>query len=293
MQSLSISELINLLSEYPSTVFGEDFFIMDFAYRKGYENNIVYPCKFEGVICVYCVEGEFDLTVGLEHYDISGQSFMVSLPGDIVDLGRKPGARGGKLRILAISERLLREMDFDLTRAQEVYKRRAIKVNTRYTLLIHHFRKLFRSVVSIRHKDTLRSLAYLLRSMEIELAYLWENESPGAAVSDPSAGNQVCDSFMTLVSKFHTTNRDIGFYASKLGLTPKYLSSLMKSVTGKTAAEWINENVMLEAKYYLKNTKLPVKQIAYDLSFKNQMDFYRYFQRYSGMTPTEYRNKQI
>jgi len=47
---------------------------------------------------------------------------------------------------------------------------------------------------------------------------------------------------------------------------------------------------LMEARYYLKHTSLSVKEIAWKLHFKNQMDFYRYFLRHAGLTPSDYRS---
>ena len=74
-------------------------------------------------------------------------------------------------------------------------------------------------------------------------------------------------------------------------LIPKYLSATVKADSGRTAPEWIAEYVLMEARYYLKYTSLSVKEIAWRLHFANQMDFYRYFQRHAGMTPSAYREQ--
>ncbi|MBQ2598691.1 MAG: AraC family transcriptional regulator [Bacteroidales bacterium] len=74
-------------------------------------------------------------------------------------------------------------------------------------------------------------------------------------------------------------------------MTPKYLSAAVKADTGRTAPEWIAEYVLMEARYYLKHTSLSVKEIAWELHFSNQMDFYRYFQRHGGISPSGYRSQ--
>jgi AraC-like DNA-binding protein len=94
-----------------------------------------------------------------------------------------------------------------------------------------------------------------------------------------------------LIARYHTEHRDTAFYAARLGLTPKYLSAIIREDTGRTAPEWIAEYVLMEARYYLRYTSQPVKEIAWLLHFNNQMDFYRYFQRHAGLTPTAYREQ--
>ena len=74
----------------------------------------------------------------------------------------------------------------------------------------------------------------------------------------------------------------------KLYLTPKYLSKLIKNVSGRSAHEWIDSFVILEAKNLLKYSDLPIKQIVDELHF-NQTTFYRFFKAKTGLTPSEYR----
>ena len=72
-------------------------------------------------------------------------------------------------------------------------------------------------------------------------------------------------------------------------MTPKYLSKLIKGLSGRSAHEWIDSFVILEAKNLLKYSDLTIKQIVYQLNFPNQTTFYRFFKTQTGMTPTEYR----
>lgn len=81
------------------------------------------------------------------------------------------------------------------------------------------------------------------------------------------------------------------FYANKLCLTPKYLSKLVKQASGRSAPDWIDEFVILEAKNMLKYSNMPIKEIVFRLNFPNQSFFYRFFKTHTGMTPSEYRNK--
>ena len=87
---------------------------------------------------------------------------------------------------------------------------------------------------------------------------------------------------MPLVSPSRVTH---GFSSS----TPKYLSKLVKSASGKSAHEWIDSFVILEAKNMLKYSGMSIKSIVWELNFPNQTTFYRFFKTQTGMTPSEYR----
>ena len=96
--------------------------------------------------------------------------------------------------------------------------------------------------------------------------------------------------FIKLVSENYTQQRQVIFYADQLCMSPKYLSKLIKDVSGKSAPEWIDSYVLLEAKHLLKYSDMPIKEIVFRLNFSSQTVFYKYFKAHTGMTPTDYRN---
>lgn len=94
--------------------------------------------------------------------------------------------------------------------------------------------------------------------------------------------------FKGLVNKYHKLERSVGFYADKMFISPKYLSLIIKEATGRSAAEWIDEMVILEAKNLLRFSGKNIQQVAYELNFSNQSSFGKYFKHLTGMSPSEY-----
>jgi AraC-like DNA-binding protein len=107
----------------------------------------------------------------------------------------------------------------------------------------------------------------------------------------PNKHEEFVDRFLELAEKHYKTERQSGFYAEKMNLTPKYLSQIIKANTGKSANDWIDEYVMLEAKALLKSSKLTIQQISDELNFTDQSFFGKYFKRIEGISPKEYREK--
>lgn len=96
--------------------------------------------------------------------------------------------------------------------------------------------------------------------------------------------------FKNLLADHFITQRKVSFYADKMHLTPKYFSTLIKKLSGKTAAAWIHEMLLLEAKVRLGNRDLSIAQIAYDLNFSDPSHFGKFFKRHQGVSPLEYRS---
>jgi AraC-like DNA-binding protein len=83
----------------------------------------------------------------------------------------------------------------------------------------------------------------------------------------------------------------VKYMASKLSLSARYLSDLLKQETGKTALEHIHISLVTEAKNLLVSTDNTVAETAYQLGFENPPYFSRLFKKEVGLTPTEYREQ--
>lgn len=101
--------------------------------------------------------------------------------------------------------------------------------------------------------------------------------------------NFVFYNFMQLLSEHHIRQREVAWYADQLKLTPKYLSEVVKQVSGRTVSSWITSMVIMEIKSRLRNTDQSVKQIATGLNFPNQSFLGKYFKNIVGMSPLDYR----
>ena len=99
----------------------------------------------------------------------------------------------------------------------------------------------------------------------------------------------IFEKYMREVLKHYKTERSVAFYADKLCLTAKHLSSVVKEMSGKTASEWIERFVILEARALLKSSDMSIQQIAEQLNFANQSFFGKYFKHHMGISPKEYR----
>lgn len=97
--------------------------------------------------------------------------------------------------------------------------------------------------------------------------------------------------FLELLGKHSHCERSVAFYADRMALSPKYLSSIIKEISGKSAAEWIDEYVMMEAKAILQHPKANVAEAAHRLNFPNTSFFGQYFKKRSGMSPGDFKKR--
>ena len=95
--------------------------------------------------------------------------------------------------------------------------------------------------------------------------------------------------FIQLVSEFAPEHHTIDFYASRLCLTPRYMSTIVKQVSGKSAKQWIDDALVTRIKIDLKHTDKSVARICDDMNFPNPSFLTKFFKRMTGMTPREFR----
>lgn len=95
--------------------------------------------------------------------------------------------------------------------------------------------------------------------------------------------------FIQLVSEFAPVHHTIDFYASRLCITPRYLSTVVKQASGRSAKQWIDEALVTRIKIDLLHTEKPITRICDDMNFPNQSFFTKFFKRMTGMTPSQFR----
>lgn len=102
---------------------------------------------------------------------------------------------------------------------------------------------------------------------------------------------RILTEFLHLVSIHFKSERRIEFYANHFQLTPQYLSIIIKQGSSLTAAEWINNYVITEAKILLRTTTKSIKEISDEMNFPDQSFFGKYFKLHTGLRPSQYRAK--
>lgn len=97
--------------------------------------------------------------------------------------------------------------------------------------------------------------------------------------------------YIKLVSQHFLSVRKVADYADLLHVSPDHLNRAIKSCSDKTAHEFINEMMLMEAKTYLLHSTNTVAEIAYKLGFADPSHFNRFFKKLTNQTPLEFRKQ--
>ncbi|WP_381517908.1 helix-turn-helix domain-containing protein [Spirosoma soli] len=102
---------------------------------------------------------------------------------------------------------------------------------------------------------------------------------------------QLVQGFHQLVAQEFRVKKDVAYYASRLHVTPKYLSEVLQSHTGRSAKTIIDDTIFLEAKSLLRQTSMNVQEICYYLGYADTSYFTKAFRNREGVTPLAYRRQ--
>lgn len=261
------------------------------AYAEQY-NKGNYPVKLKEVIAVICEKGTMEGTVNLRKFMAVAPCIFIVLSGQILQVEYFSGDFRGLTIIM--SQKFWEGFPFD--NSLEFPLSRSIRDNPSIALkqeeldsMVEFFGLMQKTIRQKENPNRAEAVKYLTMALFFGFGYQFHqmNEDLTRRTRDRLAEN-----FLTLVREHYREHRDMEFYASRLHLTPKYLSKALREKSGKTGAEWIEDHVMLEARALLKSTDKSIGQISDELNFPSQSFFGKYFKRRTGMSPLEYRKRK-
>ena len=253
-----------------------------------------YPFVLDGVAFVICVGGSGRVRVNFRDYDISKNSIITILPQFVVEVLERTDDL--MMEFLIFSVDFLTEMPsnpkFDL--GKTFLQSSCIDVSEAEIEMLLEFHafvvKQYRRTDHPFREQQAKSLLYALLT---EVASIYYNKfiktGEEKEFSPASHQEELVSQFFKLLLENHKQEKALEFYAGKMFLTPKYLSTVVKERTGRTAFTWINEALIASIKYTLKTTNMTILQISEEFNFPNPSFFGRFFKKHTGMTPVQYR----
>ena len=289
-------DIAYIKANYPDSINGElgdDLLVFDFDGEtiKNIENKVF---EADAYILFYCRKGNFDIVLNMEPMHVVEDTLLVNKPGNIFKIC---GTHSSDLSFLAlvISRNFFSEMNIDynrlfneslgiLTHPCQVLDRQDINA-------LGQFFKAGAVILPSSYDNKREIIGEIIGAASYLLSSIWSKKLKvdNSTRDCTSRETAIFDDFLRLVTQYHLTQRAVGFYADKLFITPKYLSKIVKSVSGLSAPDWINKMIIMQAKSLLKYSDLTITEIVWKLRFSNPSVFYKYFKRQTGFTPTEYR----
>jgi AraC-like DNA-binding protein len=115
-----------------------------------------------------------------------------------------------------------------------------------------------------------------------------KNDNP----QNQEAINSILKNFKMLVNEKYMVWHQTTDYANELNVSPDYLNRVIKSLTGKTAKEFIQARIIIEARRLLYFSEMSAKEIGYKLGFSEPANFSAFFKKNTGFSPSQI-NKRV
>ena len=265
----------------------EDDFIMYSDINRSFV--LEYPIHAEKSYICFCLEGSAEIEINLEKRVITKNEIVLIALNSIVF--HRKFSDDFRVALFSISKSITEDLLNYLRKYPPVFLLKpdfpSIELsNIEMEEVMSFFQIMWNVVEDVENDHRTEMLKHLLCALLIKIhghASKYMNNTVPV-----SRKEEMIRQFFLLVSEHLKESKDVSFYADKLCVSPKYLSSLVKQIVGKPAKECIDYCVILESKLMLRSSST-IQEISQELNFPNQSFFGKYFKKHTGVSPLHYR----
>ena len=289
INSFTLAELIDLAGEQRQGLMRECITASSDSQMQVFR----FPCRIDAFIIGVGTEGETSVSFNLHEFKLKKDSIFIFTPKNVLQVNSQ---QYFKADVIAISPDFMRRINIDIKNMMPLFLK--FVENPALTLTPEESRSMRGMIAQIEREtrgpethfsfDIVSGLIAATIYKVGDIMYHYLAEHPEGQNSHNRA-EEYFKQFTHLLGEHFREERSVGFYARQLCITPKYLTTLIKRISGQSVSEWIDNYVILEAKTLLKYSTMSIQEIAYYLNFPNQSFFGSYFKRNTGMSPSQYK----
>ena len=248
-----------------------------------------YPIHAEKSYICFCLEGSAEIEINLEKRVITKNEIVLIALNSIVF--HRKFSDDFRVALFSISKSITEDLLNYLRKYPPVFLLKpdfpSIELsNIEMEEAMSFFQIMWNVVEDVENDHRTEMLKHLLCALLVKIhGYASKYMNNTVPVSRKE---EMVRQFFLLVSEHLKESKDVSFYANKLCVSPKYLSSLVKQIVGKPAKECIDYCVVLESKLMLRSS-CTIQEISQELNFPNQSFFGKYFKKHAGVSPLHYR----
>ena len=290
INSFTLAELIDLAGEQRQGLMRE----CNTASSDSQMQVFRFPCRIDAFIIGVGTEGETSVSFNLHEFRLKKDSMFIFTPKNILQVNSQ---QYFKADVIAISPDFMRRINIDIKNMMPLFLK--FVENPALTLTPEESRSMRGMIAQIEREtrgpethfsfDIVSGLIAATIYKVGDIMYHYLAEHPEEQNNSHNRAEEYFKQFTHLLGEHFREERSVGFYARQLCITPKYLTTLIKRISGQSVSEWIDNYVILEAKTLLKYSTMSIQEIAYYLNFPNQSFFGSYFKRNTGMSPSQYK----
>ena len=290
INSFTLAELIDLAGEQRQGLMRECITASSDSQMQVFR----FPCRIDAFIIGVGTEGETSVLFNLHEFRLKKDSMFIFTPKNILQVNSQ---QYFKADVIAISPDFMRRINIDIKNMMPLFLK--FVENPTLALTPEESRSMRGMIAQIEREtrgpethfsfDIVSGLIAATIYKVGDIMYHYFAEHPEGQNNSHNRAEEYFKQFTHLLGEHFREERSVGFYARQLCITPKYLTTLIKRISGQSVSEWIDNYVILEAKTLLKYSTMSIQEIAYYLNFPNQSFFGSYFKRNTGMSPSQYK----
>lgn len=247
-------------------------------------------CRLQACIFALCLEGSITTSINLMKTEVKQGDLVILLPGTIIQIHEpKEKLCLGFIGFSANSVSSVNLLQNLIGSYSNILEYPVISLPDTIASYFEEYFKLWAHITTGPYPPDAKLVQHTLEGLLTGVNKLYQNQHK-TPQEVHSRKESICRELIQLVIENYKNERQAHFYADKLGISQQYLSTIVKQMTGKNVLDIIAQVVMVDVKAKLKSTDMTVQEIAYSLNFPSASFFSKYFKRYIGISPLEYRN---
>ena len=248
-----------------------------------------YPQRVHGCLFLLCVRGECEVSIHLSEHTVKKNNIIIILPNTFVHVHRQ--SNDCQFYIAGFNKDLLNSTGSFSSTINYLSSLIDSPVITLQPEVTDLFKDYFMLLVKMGRMESIHPNKELTSSILLTLLHgvgsIHRNIDTNKRTFN--RGEEIVKRLVQHIIKHYNKERRVSFYADLLHISPQHLSTTVNKVTGKTVTDIIAKLVITDAEAKLKSTDLTIQEIAYSLNFPDISFFGKYFKRYTGMSPKQYR----
>lgn len=251
------------------------------------------PTQMPGCLFLLCIRGHCSITIHLSKYELKKNSIAVIFPHQFVQVTDE--SKDCRFVFVGFSKKLIQSPPLFsrmIEYTPSIFEEPVIELKSDIAEVFYEYFKVLVKALRLPNSFITDEQAHLICSqLVLGLGNIYKqgesNERPRY-----NRNQEIVKELIRIVVQNYKSERNISFYAEKMHLSPQHLSTTIKKTTGKTLTDIISTFVIRDAQAKLRSTELTIQEIAYSLNFPDISFFGKYFKRYTGMSPKQYRNME-
>lgn len=247
----------------------------------------------------FCLQGEAELVYNMEEHRIGPGGLIIVPPNSIAELRViEPISEG---YVMLVDPLYMTETDLNLKKIINVMLDQNIRQGalTLNEADCDRMQKAFELALATVandaqtpfRDDVVQTMIKLLLYKVCEIVAT-QNRISEVSNTATSRSEEYFRRFIRELTEHYLERRNVTYYADQLCISSRYLTTIVRRVSGHSVTDWMNRYVMMEARYLLKYSEMSIQEIAYRLNFPNQSFFGKYFKQHAGVSPSAYRQQQ-